>query len=103
MQILAELRRQGITMLVATHDLNQAAEQFPLLLLLNRRVAAFGPPDQVLAPEILTAADGSQVHMIRNPNGDLIITDTCCGGGEVPVATALGRPPEETPLEVAVR
>jgi manganese/iron transport system ATP-binding protein len=90
LQILADLRRAGITMLVATHDLNQAAEQFPLLLLLNRRVAAFGAPDAVLKPEILSAAYGSQVHIIHGQNGEMLITDTCCSGGHVPVDVALG-------------
>jgi manganese/iron transport system ATP-binding protein len=90
LQILGELRRQGITMMVATHDLNQAAELFPLLLLLNRRVAAFGTPTAVLTSENLAAAYGSQVHIIRNGNGDMIITDTCCGGGHVPVEPVLG-------------
>jgi manganese/iron transport system ATP-binding protein len=95
LQILGDLRREGITMLVATHDLNQAAELFPLLLLLNRRVVAFGTPTAVLTPENLAAAYGSQMHIIRSANGEMIITDTCCGGGHAPVPAALGAAQDE--------
>jgi manganese/iron transport system ATP-binding protein len=90
MQVLARLRTQGITLLIATHDLNQAAEQFSHLMLLNRRLIAYGPPDQVLLSEHLTQAYGDQLHVIRSADGDILVTDTCCGGGHPPVETLLG-------------
>ncbi|RIK29454.1 MAG: manganese ABC transporter ATP-binding protein [Chloroflexi bacterium] len=81
--ILESLRRQQITILVATHDLNQAAEHFPQMALLNRRLVAYGPPAQVLTPERLMLAYGSQLHIVHSENGDLVLTDSCCGGGEL--------------------
>ena len=33
--------------MISTHDLNLAAEHFDLVLLLNRRVVAFGTPAEV--------------------------------------------------------
>jgi manganese/iron transport system ATP-binding protein len=83
LQILADLRRQNITVMVATHDLNQAAEQFPQIILLNHRLVAYGPPAQVLTPEMLMLAYGSQMHIVHSEDGDLVLTDSCCGGGEV--------------------
>ncbi len=80
LQLLTLLRGQGITVLVATHDLNQAAEQFPLVLLLNRRLIAFGPARQVLRPERLAAAYGSQLHVVHAETGDLLLADSCCTG-----------------------
>jgi manganese/iron transport system ATP-binding protein len=89
LQLLSLLRSQGITVLVATHDLNQAAEQFPLVLLLNRRPIAFGPARQVLRPERLAAAYGSQLHVVHAESGDLLLADSCCAGStplvELPV------------------
>lgn len=82
LSILAELRRQQITVLVATHDLNQAADHFEQILLLNRRLVAFGPPAEVLTPERLMLAYGSQLHVIHGDHRDLVLTDSCCGGGE---------------------
>ena len=54
--LIDRIRRQGVTVLVASHDLNQAGKQFPLILLLNRRVIAFGFPEQVLTTANLLAA-----------------------------------------------
>lgn len=82
--ILAELRQRGITLLVATHDLNQAAEHFPLIMLLNRRLVALGPPAHVLTPERLLLAYGSQMHVVHKADGDLMLADSCCGEGQPP-------------------
>ena len=78
--ILDSLRRQQITTLVATHDLNQAAEHFPQMMLLNRRLVAYGSPAEVLTPELLLLAYGSQMHMVQGAGGDLLLADSCCGG-----------------------
>lgn len=72
------LRDQGITLLVATHDLNQAATRFPLVALVNRRLVGFGPPAQVLTAANLAGAFGNNVHIVHNGEGDLVVTDTCC-------------------------
>ncbi|MEZ4672716.1 MAG: metal ABC transporter ATP-binding protein [Caldilineaceae bacterium] len=79
LQILMELRRQGITILVATHDLNQAAAHFAKVLLLNRRMIAYGAPDEVLTTARLQAAYGSQLHVVHSNGRDLILADSCCG------------------------
>ena len=41
--IIDRLHTHGITVMVASHDLNQAGEQFLLLLLLNHRLVAWRP------------------------------------------------------------
>jgi manganese/iron transport system ATP-binding protein len=92
LRILAQMRGQGITLLIATHDLNQAAEQFDQMILLNRRVVAFGPPAQVLTTENLARAYGGQLHVVHTATGDVVVTDSCCGGGEPPVDQLVGTP-----------
>ncbi|MCL4829816.1 MAG: metal ABC transporter ATP-binding protein, partial [Caldilinea sp.] len=42
LSLIDRIQRNGVTVMVASHDLNQASEQFPLILLLNRSVIAFG-------------------------------------------------------------
>lgn len=96
--ILVELRAQGITALVATHDLNRAAEQFPLMMLFNRRIIAFGPPAEVLTTERLLAAYGDHMHVVHGTDGDVVVTDDCCGGGRPPVEALLGQAQEATRL-----
>ncbi len=89
-RILARMRSAGITLLIATHDLNQAAEQFDRMILLNRRVIAFGAPTEVLTTINLARAYGGQLHVVHTEDGDVVVTDSCCGGGEPPVAQLVG-------------
>jgi ABC-type cobalamin/Fe3+-siderophores transport system ATPase subunit len=71
---------------VATHDLNQAAAYFSTVLLLNRRVIALGAPADVLTAALLRQAYGSQLHVVHSAEGDLVVADSCCGGGTLPPA-----------------
>jgi manganese/iron transport system ATP-binding protein len=98
MQTLVHLRALGLTLLVATHDLNQAAVIFPKMLLLNRRLIAYGPPGEVLTAETLGRAYGNQLQVVHSADGDLIVADTCCGGGEAPVPLLLGSDARPGPL-----
>ncbi|HIC95654.1 TPA: metal ABC transporter ATP-binding protein [Candidatus Bipolaricaulota bacterium] len=87
LQVLEELRRgQGrerprLTILLATHDLNLAGERFDRVMLLNRRLIGLGKADEVLTPDNLRQAYGSHLRLIQTPEGLLVLSDTCCGGG----------------------
>jgi len=54
------LAAEGRTLLMATHDLEQA-RAWDRVLCLNRRQIAFGPPDAVLTREVLEATYGGAV------------------------------------------
>jgi len=83
---LDELRQRDVTVMVATHDLNLAAERFDRLMLLNHRLIGFGQPGQVFTPEHLTQAYGGQMHLIETDDGDVMaLSDTCCGQGHDPL------------------
>ncbi|MBK8985012.1 MAG: metal ABC transporter ATP-binding protein [Chloroflexi bacterium] len=75
-EILDGLRPDGVTVLVATHDLNLAAERFDRVMLLNRRIVALGRATAVLTTDHLLAAYGG--HMTVLNDGDLLLADTCC-------------------------
>lgn len=81
--ILDDLRDAGVTELIATHDLNLAAERFDTVMLVNRSLIAIGPPVGVLTRENLMAAYGGHVHVLPEGDGLLVLTDTCCEGDEV--------------------
>jgi len=72
--LLDQLHAEQVTVLVSTHDLSLAANRFEQILLLNRRMVAFGPPDQVFQPEYLRSAFGPQVLIL---NGNAVV-DECC-------------------------
>ncbi len=57
-EVLAALRSRKVTVMIATHDLNLAAERFDRVMLLNRRLLGLGAPDAVFTPERLVAAYG---------------------------------------------
>jgi ABC-type Mn2+/Zn2+ transport system ATPase subunit len=81
-QLLGELNEAGVTVLVATHDLNLAAERFDQVILINRQIIAFGSPQDALTQPALVQAYGGHVHRIDQEGGLLIVTDTCCEGDE---------------------
>jgi len=73
---LPHLQDQGVTVIVSTHDLNLASTRFDLVLLLNRRVIAFGNAAQVFTPDHITQAFGTRTLMLDG-KGSLIV-DECC-------------------------
>jgi ABC-type Mn2+/Zn2+ transport system ATPase subunit len=80
-EILAALRPDGVTVMVATHDLNLAAARFDRVLLLNKVVVAFDRGSDVLTAENLVAAYGGHVHRIGEAE-EMLLADSCCGGDE---------------------
>jgi len=80
--ILETLRQHHITVMVATHDLNLAAERFDRLMLLNQNIIGLGRAHEVLTPDILSQAYSGSMRLIETANGTVFISDTCCGGGE---------------------
>ena len=79
-RIMDTLRKDGVTVMVATHDLNLAAEQFDRVMLLKNRLLGFGQPDEVFTPELLQVAYGGHLRLIHTDEGLMILSDTCCGG-----------------------
>ncbi len=74
MSLLEEMHRQNVTVMVSTHDLNMASKRFEKVLMINRRLIAYGTPDEVFTPELVKAAFGERILML---NGAMIV-DECC-------------------------
>jgi anchored repeat-type ABC transporter ATP-binding subunit len=68
LDLITDLRRQGTGVLMTTHDLVQAAQVCDRVSLLNRRVIASGPPDEVLEPRVLMETYGGS-EMLRVVDG----------------------------------
>ncbi len=80
--ILDELRRRRVTVMVATHDLDQAAGRFDRVMLLNRRLLGFGTSKEVFTPDQLVAAYGSHLRLVQAGEQLLAVADTCCEEGD---------------------
>jgi manganese/iron transport system ATP-binding protein len=82
-EILEALRARGVTVMVAIHDLNLAAERFDRVMLLNSRLIGIGAPEEVLSAERLRAAYGGHLRLVESEAGLMMLGDTCCGKDEV--------------------
>jgi manganese/iron transport system ATP-binding protein len=78
--LLDRLKQEKVTVMVATHDLDQAASHFDRIMLLNHRIIAFGIPEQVLQTGNLLVAYGGRLH--STGEGNVLTVDGCCDEGE---------------------
>ncbi len=81
-RVLTDLKSGGVTTLVATHDLDMASDRFPRIMLLNRRLVAFGGKAEVFTPELLLSTFGGHVRTAQGAGKNITVYDTCCDGGE---------------------
>jgi manganese/iron transport system ATP-binding protein len=78
--LLDDLRQACVTVLVSTHDLNLASQHFDQVLLLNKKLIAFGTPAEALTPETLKAAFGQRLVSMQGT----FLVDDCCPPDEEP-------------------
>lgn len=64
-QLLQTLRSQGKTVVVVHHDLESAPEYFDWLVLLNVRLMASGPFDEMFTAENLSRTYGGTMNLVR--------------------------------------
>lgn len=77
-EVLNGLSQQGVTVLIAMHDLKLATERFEQVLLLNRRLIGYGKPAAIFTPERLVAAYGGHLRLVGAGDEVLALSDTCC-------------------------
>ncbi|MGB3714795.1 MAG: metal ABC transporter ATP-binding protein [Candidatus Promineifilaceae bacterium] len=76
-EILDGLTPDNVTVLLATHDLERAADKFDRVMLLNRRLVAFDKPSVALTPDNLMSAYSGHMHRIDGDEGTILLTDEC--------------------------
>jgi manganese/zinc/iron transport system ATP- binding protein len=64
--ILRELRSRGKTLLVVHHDLSSVKDYFDRLILLNMRLVACGPTEEVFTPETLQKTYGGRLTILSD-------------------------------------
>jgi len=74
--LLDRLQKEKVTVMVATHDLDQAATHFDRIMLLNHRIVAFGEPATVLHTDNLLKAYGGKLKPVDGQN--ILDMDDCC-------------------------
>ena len=75
MNTLDLLTEQGITILLATHDMGRAARDFDRVLLLKRRLLALGEARDVMRPDVLRQAYGGALTVFQQGDEMIFIAD----------------------------
>jgi zinc/manganese transport system ATP-binding protein len=67
--VLSKIKeKKGISMIITTHDINPLLEIGDWVMLLNKRMIAFGRPDEALTDEIVKAVYGPMAMVIKVKN-----------------------------------
>ncbi len=73
LHLLDDLHRDGLAIVLTTHDLNGVATHLPRLLCLNRRPTALGTPHEVLTPTVLEQTYGAPLHVLEHAGLPLVV------------------------------
>lgn len=79
LHLLSDLHRDGLAIILTTHDINGLATHLPRIACVNRELVAVGPPREVLTPEVLERTYGAPMEVLEH-GGLLIVTDNPGGG-----------------------
>jgi ABC-type Mn2+/Zn2+ transport system ATPase subunit len=66
LHLLDELHRDGLAIVLTTHDLNGMAAHLPNLVALNRTVLAAGAPSEVIVPDVLERTFGARMEVLQH-------------------------------------
>lgn len=72
--LLNDLHRDGMAVVLTTHDINGLAAHLPRIACVNRTVVADGTPRAVLTPEVLEQTYGAPMEVLEH-EGLLLVTD----------------------------
>lgn len=80
MAVLDRLHADGLTIVLCTHDLGLAFRRFDRVLALNRHRIAYGPPEDVYTPEVLSQLYGGRLTTIQDGEQVTVFVDDhhCC-------------------------
>ena len=71
LNLLSEMKKEGKTVVVVHHDLQTAKDYFDWIVLLNTRMVAAGPKEEIFKEELLQEAYGGKLNVLSKV-GDLM-------------------------------
>ncbi|HEY8172749.1 MAG TPA: metal ABC transporter ATP-binding protein [Dehalococcoidia bacterium] len=72
LHLLADLNRDGVTIILTTHELNAVAAHLPYVICMNRHVVAQGAPEDVFTPDILGRTYNAEMHVVIHDGMTLV-------------------------------
>ncbi len=73
LQLLSDINRQGIALVMTTHDLNSVASLLPYLVCMNQGIIAQGRTAEVFTPEVLNRTYNSDMEVIYQSGRPVVI------------------------------
>ncbi len=74
LHLLAELNRDGMTIVLTTHELNAVAAHLPWVVCINGRIVAEGSPEDIFTDAILGQTYGAELRVVRQ-DGLILVAD----------------------------
>lgn len=78
LHLMVDLHRDGLSILLTTHDLNGLAAHLPRIVCLQQRVVGDGHPAEVLTPQVLEQTYGAPMEVLKH-GGMPVVVDTPAG------------------------
>ncbi|MEQ1777919.1 MAG: metal ABC transporter ATP-binding protein [Nitrosomonas sp.] len=76
LHLLSDINREGMTILLTTHDLNAVASHLPWVICFNQGLIAQGRPHDIFTDEILTKTYGGDIVIVKHAGHLLIANST---------------------------
>ena len=73
LHLLSELNRDGLAIMVTTHDLNGIAAHLPHIVCLHTHITGQGSPRDVLTPEVLECTYGAPMEVLEHAGMPLVV------------------------------
>ncbi len=74
LHLLADLNRDGMTIVMTTHELNTVAAHLPWVVCVNGRIVAEGDPDDIFTSEVLGRTYDADLRVVRQ-DGIILVAD----------------------------
>lgn len=71
LHLLADINREGITVILTTHELNAVATHLPWVVCLNRTLIAQGKPQHIFTSEVLSHTFNAEMVVVKQ--GDMVL------------------------------
>ena len=79
LHLLDDLNREGLAIVLTTHDLNGMAAHLPNLVALQRSIIAAGPPADVIVPDVLERTFGARLEVLQHLGMPVVVDSADLG------------------------
>lgn len=85
LHLLEDLHRDGLSIVLTTHDLNGLAAHLPHLVCLNNQVIGAGTPHDVLTVDVLERTYGARMEVLQHAGMPVVLDDPHRNADIVPI------------------